>query len=52
MEITIKRPKWNWMGHTMKKPQANENIAKQALEFNVAVKEKIVRPTSTWKKPK
>lgn len=48
IEKTIKRLKWKWIGHTLRKPQSS--ITRQALDFNAAGKRRIGRPADTWKR--
>jgi hypothetical protein len=47
-ETTIKRRKWKWIGHTLRKD--NNDITKQALEYNIKGRRRKGRPTTTWKK--
>lgn len=42
---TIKRRKWNWIGHTLRKD--TNNITGQALDFNAQGKRKAGRPRNT-----
>jgi hypothetical protein len=44
----IKRRKWRWIGHTLRKP--DENIAKQCFEWNPEGRRKAGRPRNTWKR--
>lgn len=44
---TIKRRKWKWIGHTLRR---EDDIAKQALEYKPTGSRKIGRPTETWKR--
>jgi hypothetical protein len=46
INIIFKRRKWKWIGHTLRKPQ--DDITKQALEWNPAGKRRRVRPRQTW----
>ena len=46
--IQIKRRKWRWIGHTLRKPP--EAIEKQALEWNPQGAPKVGRPRGTWRK--
>jgi hypothetical protein len=38
INIIIKRRKWKWIGHTLRKPQ--DDITRQALEWNPTGKKK------------
>eukprot|EP00064_Thunnus_orientalis_P021237 superscaffoldBa00006320_g21395 len=44
---TIKRRKWNWIGHTLRKD--SNNITRQALDYNPQGKRKAGRPRNTWR---
>jgi hypothetical protein len=46
INIIIKRRKWKWIGHTLRKPQ--DDITRQALEWNPAWKRRWGRPRQTW----
>ena len=46
--ITIKRQKWKWVGHTLRKNQ--NSIPRSALDWNPQGKRKRGRPTSTWRR--
>ena len=46
--IQIKRRKWRWIGHTLRKPA--EVIEKQALEWNPQGAQQIGRPRGTWRR--
>ncbi|KAJ4429209.1 hypothetical protein ANN_26212 [Periplaneta americana] len=48
IEIQIKRRKWRWIGHTLRKP--NEAIERQALEWNPQGVRKVGRPRGTWRR--
>ena len=48
IEEEIKKRKWKWIGHTLRKPPSN--IAKQALKWNPQGKRKIGRPRNTWRR--
>ncbi len=45
---TIKRRKWNWIGHTLRK-DAN-NIFRQALDYNPQGMRKRGRPRCAWRR--
>jgi hypothetical protein len=47
INIIIKRRKWKWSGHTLRKPQ--DDITRQALEWNPAGKRKG-RPRRAWRR--
>ena len=44
----IKRQKWNWIGHTLRK--GDEAIAKEALDWNPQGKRRRERPKQTWRR--
>ncbi|KAL6482647.1 hypothetical protein MHYP_G00075190 [Metynnis hypsauchen] len=44
----IKKRKWGWIGHTLRKPA--DNITRQALEWNPQGKRKVGRPKQTWRR--
>ena len=44
----IKRRKWRWIGHTLRKPATN--ITRQALSWNPQGKRKVGRPRQTWRR--
>ena len=44
----IKRRKWGWIGHTLRKPATN--ITRQALSWNPQGKRKVGRPRQTWRR--
>ena len=46
---TIRRRKWNWIGHTLRKDSAT-NITRQALDYNPQGKRKRGRPKSNWRR--
>jgi hypothetical protein len=48
MSIQIKRRKWNWTGHTLRK--GNEAIEREALYWNPQGKRKRRRPKQTWRR--
>lgn len=48
LDIQIKRRKWNWIGHTLRKPA--EDVARAALDWNPQGKRKVGRPKSTWRR--
>jgi hypothetical protein len=43
IETTVKKSKWNWIGHTLRK--RNENIVRQVLECQPVGKSK---PLNSW----
>ena len=45
---TIKKRKWNWIGHTLRKD--SDNITRQALDYNPQGKRKQGRPRNTWRR--
>nr|KAG5704289.1 hypothetical protein BaRGS_012598 [Batillaria attramentaria] len=44
----IKKRKWGWIGHTMRKSPSN--ITRQALDWNPQGKRKVGRPRQTWRR--
>ena len=46
--ISIKKRKWKWIGHTLRREQ--NNIARQALEWNPQGQRKVGRPITTWRR--
>ena len=46
LETEIKKRKWEWIGHTLRKPAAN--IPRQALYWNPQERRKVGRPKQTW----
>ena len=48
MKPLIKRRKWNWIGHTLRRPAGD--IAKTALDWNPQGTRKRGRPKQTWKR--
>ena len=48
LDIQIKRRKWNWIGHTLRKPA--DDVARAALDWNPQGKRKIGRPKTTWRR--
>ena len=47
-ETQILRRKWNWIGHTLRKPSTN--IARQALSWTPQGKRRVGRPKNTWRR--
>jgi len=47
-EDVIKRRKWRWLGHTLRKPP--ENITRQSLQSNPQGRRKKGRPRTTWRR--
>ena len=45
---TIKKRKWNWIGHTLRKD--SNNITRQSLDYNPQGKRKQGRPRNTWRR--
>jgi len=48
MSMQIKRRKWKWIGHTLRK--GNEAIKREALDWNLQGKRRRGRPTHTWRR--
>jgi hypothetical protein len=46
INLTIRTRRWKWIWHTLRK--ANNNITKQALEWNLQGKRKRCRPKNSW----
>ena len=46
VEEEIRRRRWRWIGHTLRKPP--QNITRQALTWNPQGKRKRGRPKNTW----
>ncbi|XP_030745176.1 uncharacterized protein LOC115874223 [Sitophilus oryzae] len=46
--IEIRKRKWSWIGHTLRKPDSN--IARSALEWNPQGKRTQGRPAQTWRR--
>ena len=47
-EEEIRRRRWRWIGHTLRKPSTN--ITRQALTWNPQGKRKRGRPKNTWRR--
>ena len=48
IDIQIRRRKWRWIGHTLRK--ATSNTTKMALEWNPQGKRKRGRPKQSWRR--
>ena len=48
IEIDVRKRKWGWIGHTLRKNASN--ITRQALEWNPQGKRKVGRPKQTWRR--
>ena len=48
MSIQVKRWKWNWIGHTLRK--GNKAIERMALDWNPQGKRITGRPKQTWRR--
>ncbi|RUS73880.1 hypothetical protein EGW08_018350 [Elysia chlorotica] len=48
IDIQIKKRKWGWIGHTLRKPPTD--IMRQSLEWNPQGKRKVGRPKQTWRR--
>ena len=46
--VDIRRRKWRWLGHTLRRPR--ENITREALAWNPQGKRKRGRPRNTWRR--
>ena len=47
-EEEIRRRRWRWIGHTLRKP--SDNITRRALTWNPQGKRKRGRPKNTWRR--
>lgn len=47
MEESIKRRKWKWIGHTLRKPE--NNITRSAVEWNPLGFRRRVHPMRSWR---
>jgi hypothetical protein len=48
ISIQIKRRKWTWIGHTLRK--RNEAIEREVLDWNPHRKRRRGRPKQTWRR--
>ena len=48
IEESIKRRKWKWIGHTLRKPESN--ITRSALEWNPQGSRRRGRPKQSWRR--
>jgi len=48
MSTQIRRQKWNWIGHTLRK--GHETIEREALDWNPQAKRRRGRPRHTWQR--
>ena len=48
MESELKKRKWCWIGHTLRKPA--HSITRQALQWNPQGKRKVGKPRYTWRR--
>ena len=48
VEVTIRRRKWGWIGHTLRKPATN--IIRQSLEWKPQGSRKRGRPKKSWRR--
>ena len=48
IDIQIRKRKWMWIGHTLRKPR--NNITRQALTWNPQGKRRRGRPRNTWRR--
>nr|KAG5707728.1 hypothetical protein BaRGS_003303 [Batillaria attramentaria] len=48
IEQEIKKRKWGWIGHTLRKPTSN--VTRQSLDWNPQGKRKVGRPKQTWQR--
>ncbi len=48
IDIDVKKRKWGWIGHTLRKPVTN--VTRQALSWNPQGRRKVGRPKQTWRR--
>jgi len=48
IDIQIRRHKWGWIGHTLRKP--NSNVTRYALRWNPQGKRRQGRPRKSWRR--
>jgi len=48
ISIQIKRRKWNWIGHTLRK--GHDTIEREVLDWNPRGQRKRGRPKQTWRR--
>ena len=48
IEMVLRRRKWGWIGHTLRKPASS--ITRQALLWNPQGRRKRGRPKSSWRR--
>jgi hypothetical protein len=48
MSTQNERRKWNWIGHTLR--EGNENIEREAVDWNPQGKRRRGRPRHTWQR--
>jgi hypothetical protein len=48
ISVQIKRWKWNWIGHTLRK--GSDAIEKEALDWNQQGERRRGRPKQTWRR--
>ena len=48
ISIQIKRRKWNWIGHTLRK--GHDTIEREVLDWNPQGQRKRWRPKQTWRR--
>ena len=48
IEQQIKRRKWRWLGHTLRKPA--DNVTRRGLQWTPQGKRKRGRPKTTWQR--
>jgi hypothetical protein len=48
IDARIKKRKWNWIGHTLRKPAGA--VGKSALDWNPQGARRCGRPRKTWRK--
>ena len=47
-EVLLKRRRWPWIGHTLRKPR--DNIARRTLQWNPQGQRNRGRPKNTWRR--
>lgn len=48
VEQMIKKKKWSWIGHTLRKP--HDSLCRQALDWNPQGNRRRGRPKQTWRR--
>ena len=48
VDVEIRRRKWGWIGHTLRKP--HDEISRQALDWNPQGSRRVGRPNESWRR--